>query len=417
MRVIKRRRVRGGLLTLAVAMGVAAVTPADMPWRNTAATATVAESTAATSTTATSTTATSTTATSTNAADHTRLRALLHRLTTVDGAPGALVEVRNRHGGSSVLTSGVADVKSHAPIHRDSRFRIGSMTKSFVATVVLQLVGEHRVALDAPVERYLPGVVRGHGNDGRRITVRQLLQHTSGVPDILDYLTPREILKDPLAHHDTRDLVNIALAHPPTFKPGTGWRYSNTGYLLAGMLIEKVTGHTYGEEIRRRIIAPLGLRETYVPGDSSSIPGPHPRGYVRPGEDAPLMDLTGINPSVAGPSGSMISSGTDLNRFLDALVRGRLLRPAQLRQMMNTRPTGNPDGRAYGLGLESRPLPCGGISWGHTGDVLGYETIGGATVEGRQATVMANVDPGGTDAQDDDMRAAVQTALCGSRHP
>ncbi|MGW7753654.1 serine hydrolase domain-containing protein [Streptomyces violaceusniger] len=400
MNVIKRRRVRGGLLTLAVAMGVAAVTPANMPWRNTAVTATAA---------------TSTTATSTNAADHTRLRALLRRLTTVDGAPGALVEVRNRHGGSSVLTSGVADVKSHAPIHRDSRFRIGSVTKSFVATVVLQLVGEHRVALDAPVERYLPGVVRGHGNDGRRITVRQLLQHTSGVPDILDYLTPREILEDPLAHHDTRDLVNIALAHPPTFKPGTGWRYSNTGYLLAGMLIEKVTGHTYGEEIRRRVIAPLGLRETYVPGDAPSIPGPHPRGYVRPGEDAPLMDITEINPSVAGPSGSMISSGTDLNRFLDALVR--LLRPAQLRQMMNTRPTGNPDGRAYGLGLESGPLPCGGLSWGHTGDVLGYETIGGATVEGRQATVMVNVDPGGSDAQDDDMRAAVQTALRGSRHP
>ncbi|GAA3365771.1 hypothetical protein GCM10017744_069830 [Streptomyces antimycoticus] len=420
MNVIKRRRVRGGFLTLAVAMGVAAVTPAGTPWRNTAATATAAESgvaepTAAKSTTAESTVAESTVMGFTDAADHTRLRALLRRLTTVDGAPGALVEVRNRHGGSSVLTSGVADVKSHAPVRRDSRFRIGSVTKPFVATVVLQLVGEHRVVLDAPVERYLPGVVRGHGNDGRRITVRQLLQHTSGVPDYLAHLTPQEILEDPLAHHDIRDLVNIALAHPPTFEPGTGWRYSNTGYLLAGMLIEKVTGHPYGEEIHRRIIAPLGLRETYVPGDALSIPGPHPRGYARPGEDAPLVDITKINPSVAGPGGSMISSGTDLNRFLAALVRGRLLRPAQLRQMMNTRPTGNPDGRAYGLGLESRPLPCGGLSWGHTGDALGYETMAGATVEGRQATVMVNLDPGGSDAQDDDMKAAVRTALCGSR--
>ncbi|MEV5777288.1 serine hydrolase domain-containing protein [Streptomyces antimycoticus] len=420
MNVIKRRRVRGGFLTLAVAMGVAAVTPAGTPWRNTAATATAAESgvaepTAAKSTTAESTVAESTVMGFTDAADHTRLRALLRRLTTVDGAPGVLVEVRNRHGGSSVLTSGVADVKSHAPVRRDSRFRIGSVTKPFVATVVLQLVGEHRVVLDAPVERYLPGVVRGHGNDGRRITVRQLLQHTSGVPDYLAYLTPQEILEDPLAHHDIRDLVNIALAHPPTFEPGTGWRYSNTGYLLAGMLIEKVTGHPYGEEIHRRIIAPLGLRETYVPGDALSIPGPHPRGYARPGEDAPLVDITEINPSVAGPGGSMISSGTDLNRFLAALVRGRLLHPAQLRQMMKTRPTGNPDGRAYGLGLESRPLPCGGLSWGHTGDALGYETMAGATVEGRQATVMVNLDPGGSDAQDDDMKAAVRTALCGSR--
>ncbi|WP_345436919.1 serine hydrolase domain-containing protein [Actinoallomurus vinaceus] len=398
--VVKRKRALGGALTLAVAVGVAVgVSAGNDVLRRDAATVTAAGSTAAEST---------------GAAGHARLRELLQRLTTVDGGPGALVEVRNRRG-SSVLTSGVADVKSHAPVRRDSRFRIGSMTKPFVATVVLQLVGEHRVVLDAPVERYLPGVVRGHGNDGRVITVRQLLQHTSGLPDVLTYLSPQEILKDPLAHHDTRDLVNIALAHPPTFKPGHGWRYSNTNYLLAGMLIENVTGHPYGEEIRRRIITPLGLRETYVPGDASAIPGPHPRGYVRPGEDAPLMDITAINPSIAGPAGEMISSGTDLNRFLGALVRGRLLRPAQLREMMRTRPTGNPDGRAYGLGLESRPLPCGGLYWGHGGNIFGYETAGGATVDGRQATVMVNLDPGGSDAQDEDMKAAVQTALCEAR--
>ncbi|WP_413798913.1 serine hydrolase domain-containing protein [Streptomyces iranensis] len=394
MNVVKRRRVLSGGLTLAVGAGVSAATArgvaaaprsGDTPRQNTAADRTP------------------------------RLREILHRLTTVDGVPGALLETRNRHG-STVLTSGVANVKSHAPMPRDSRFRIGSMTKPFVATVVLQLVGEHRIALDAPVERYLPGVVRGHGNDGRIITVRQLLQHTSGVPDILDYLTPREVLEDPLAHHDTRDLVNIALAHPPTFEPGTGWSYSSTNYLLAGLLIERVTGHTYGEEIHRRIISPLGLHETYVPGDDPTIPGPHPRGYARPGGNAPLMDITAINPSVAGAGGSMISSGTDLNRFLDALVRGKLLRPAQLRQMMTTRPTGNPDGRAYGLGLESRPLPCGGLYWGHGGDIPGYGTVGGATVDGRQATVMVNLNPGGTDAQDADMKAAVQTALCAGHH-
>ncbi|MFG2023245.1 serine hydrolase domain-containing protein [Streptomyces sp. NPDC048825] len=396
--MIKHKRATGGLLTLAVAVGVAVGAPTDddAPRQNAAATVTAAKST--------------------NTAEHARLRELLHRLTTVDGGPGALVEVRDRRG-STVLTSGVADVKSHAPVRRDSRFRIGSMTKTFVATVMLQLVGEHRVALDAPVERYLPGVVRGHGNDGRLITVRQLLQHTSGVPDILDHLPPQEILKDPLAHHDTRDLVNIALAHPPNFKPGTSWRYSSTGYLLAGMIIESVTGHTYGEEIRRRIIAPLGLHGTYVPGDASAIPGPHPRGYVRPGEDAPLRDITAVNPTVAGAAGEMISSGSDVNRFLDALVRGKLLRPAQQRELMRTRPTGNPDGRAYGLGLESRPLPCGGLYWGHTGDFLGYETAAGATADGRQVTVMVNLGPGASDAQSDDMKAAVQTALCEGRSP
>ncbi|MFB7713989.1 serine hydrolase domain-containing protein [Streptomyces sp. NPDC056105] len=395
------KRARGGALTLAVA---ACVMGGSLPGNAATAAAT----------------ATTTTAHSTHTADDAQLRALMHRLTTADGAPGALLATRDRRG-SSVLTSRVADVDSQAPVRGDSRFRIGSMTKPFVATVVLQLVGKHRVDLDAPVERYLPGVVRGHGNDGRVITVRMLLRHTSGLPDYLDYLNPQDFLKDPLAHHDTRDLVKLALAHPPTFdkpgaKPGSEWHYSNTNYLLAGMLIEKVTGHPYGEEIRRRVIEPLGLHDTSVPGDATSIPGPHPRGYVRPGEDAPLMDITAFNPSIAGASGEMISSGTDLNRFLDALVRGKLLRPAELNAMMRTRPTGSDNDRAYGLGLESRRLPCGALYWGHGGDIFGYQTAGGATTDGRQATVMTNVDPGGTDAQDHDIEAAVQTGLCEERH-
>jgi D-alanyl-D-alanine carboxypeptidase len=128
------------------------------------------------------------------------------------------------------------------------------------------------------------------------------------------------------------------------------------------------------------------------------------------------MDFTLINSSVAGAPGSTISSGTVLVRFLGALVRGRLLRPAQLREMMRTRPTGGPDGSAYGLGLESDPLPCGGLYWGHDGGILGYQTLGGATVDGRQATVMVNLYPGETDAQDHDTKAAVQTALCEDRH-
>ncbi|MFD9502370.1 serine hydrolase domain-containing protein [Streptomyces sp. NPDC060035] len=392
--MIKHKRALCGALTLAVAVGVVGGIQPGSVFAATAAKSTPAQST--------------------NSADEARLREILHRLTTVDGGPGALVEVRNQHG-RTALTSGVADVNSQTPVRGDSRFRIGSMTKPFVATVVLQLVGEHRVALDAPVERYLPGVVRGNDNDGREITVRQLLQHTSGLPDYLDHLNPQDVLKDPLAHHDTRDLVNIALTQPRTFKPGYGWSYSNTNYLLAGMLIEQVTGHPYGEEIRRRIIQQLGLHETSVPGDDTAIPGPHPRGYVRPGEDAPLMDLTAINPSIAGASGDMISSTGDLNQFLDALLRGRLLHPAQLKAMMKTQPTGDPDGRAYGLGLESRTLPCGGLYWGHGGDIFGYETVGGATIDGRQATVMVNLDPGGTDAQADDMEAAVQTALCAGR--
>ncbi|MEV8320188.1 serine hydrolase domain-containing protein [Streptomyces sp. NPDC059900] len=388
--MLKHKRALGGALTLVVAMGMAgSVLPA------TAAAATGAQSTVGKPARHT---------------DEARLRALLHQLTTVDGAPGALAEVRDRHR-SRVLTSGVADIESRTPVHRDSRFRIGSMTKTFTATMMLQLAGERRIDLDAPVERYLPGVVRGHGNHGRKITIRQMLQHTSGLPDFLAYLKPQDVVRDPMAHHDPRDLVKLALAHPPTFKPGTDWKYSNTGYLLAGMIIEKVTGRSYGEELQRRIVKPLHLHGTSFPGDDPAIPGPHPRGYAQPGPNAPLLDVTAVNPTVGGAAGGIISSGTDINRFMGALLGGKLLRPTQLKQMMTTRPTGGSDGRAYGLGLESKPLPGGGRYWGHTGDFLGYETAAGATFDGRQATVMVNLGPGASDAQSDDIQAAIETAL------
>ncbi|WP_327334260.1 serine hydrolase domain-containing protein [Streptomyces anulatus] len=409
--MITRKRAFRGALTLTVALGFAAAAlPAGAVERTPTAERTPAAEAAYARVTAP---APSNAAASSSSSDA-RLRELLHRLTAVDGAPGAFAEMRDRRG-STVLTDGVADVKRRTPLDPDSRFRIGSMTKTFTATAMLQLVGERRVHLDAPVERYLPGVVRGHGNDGRRITVRQLLQHTGGLPDFLDHFDPRDIVMDPLAHRDPLDLVNIALAHPPEFAPGAGWSYSNTGYLLVGMIIERVTGNTYGEEIERRVIEPLGLSETSVPGDDPTIPGPHPRGYVRPGDDAPLLDITEVNPSVGGAAGGMISSGSDVNRFLGALLGGELLHPAQLGEMMRTRPTGGSDGRRYGLGLESKPLPRGGRYWGHTGDFLGYETAAGATVDGRQATVMVNLGPGSSDAQSDDIQAAVETALSRGR--
>jgi D-alanyl-D-alanine carboxypeptidase len=401
--VIRHKRALGGALTLAVAIGSVSAAALAVPRSRTTA------SMSATRSSSVSSSASVSSSVSSSGAEG--LRKVLRRLTTEDGAPGALVRVGDRRG-STVLTSGVANLNTGAPVTGDSRWRIGSVTKTYVATVVLQLVAEHRVALDAPVDRYLPGVIHGNGNDGRKITVRELLQHTSGLPDVLTYLKPQDIVAHRYDHHDVTDLVNIALAHPPLFAPGTNWSYSNTNYLLAGMLVKKVTGHPYGEEIRRRILKPLGLHTTYVPGDRTKIPGPHPLGYVRPGENATPMDVTELNPSVAGASGEMISSASDVSRFFSALVGGRLLPRAELREMMTTRPTGGSAGRAYGLGLERRQLPCGGVYWGHDGDILGFETETGVTTTGRQATVMVNLDPGGSDAQDEDLRTALTTALC-----
>ncbi|NDU75180.1 serine hydrolase [Actinomadura sp. DSM 109109] len=345
----------------------------------------------------------------------TGLQKVVGTLTGPDRAPGALARVHDRHD-RVTATGGVADIRTNAPVNPRSRFRIGSVTKPFVATVVLQLAGEGRVELDAPVERYLPGVVRGADNDGREITVRQLLQHTSGLPDVLDHLSPLEVLDDPLRHREARELVDIALPHPREFEPGKGWGYSSTNYILAGMVVESVTGRPYGAEIRRRVIRPLGLHDTFVPTDSPGIPGPNPRGYVRP--RAELVDITRLNPTVAGAGGGMISSASDLNRFLASLLRGRLLKPAQLREMLTTRPTGRTSGSRYGLGLEWTPVrnssTCGDGYWGHGGDMLGFSVRTGATTRGRQATVMVNLNPGGGPALDRAMKAALPDALCGT---
>ncbi|WP_067825301.1 serine hydrolase domain-containing protein [Nocardia inohanensis] len=344
--------------------------------------------------------------------DYSDARGVLERLTTADAAPGALLAV-NGPRGRAVLKSGVADIETRVPMADHSRFRVGSMTKMFVSTVVLQLVGAGEIALDAPIERYLPGLVIGNGNDGRAITVRQLLQHTSGLPDYLDYVDLLEVVKNPLAQYDPQQLVRTALAHPPLFPPGSGWSYSNTNYVLAGMLIEKVTGRPFQEEIDRRIIEPLALHDTSAPGNRSTITGTHPRGYAKPGDA--LVELTDFNPSIAGASGEIISSTADLNIFLRSLLTGRLLQPTELQAMMTTRATGDASGNAYGLGFMSSPLPCGGTYWGHNGDILGFSVISGATTDGRTATVMVNLAPGGSDTKNADMRTALNTALCDSR--
>lgn len=346
--------------------------------------------------------------------DYPELRAVMQRLTTESGAPGALAVVSDRRG-RTVITSGVGDLDTGAPPPRKSRFRIGSVTKTFTATVVLQLVGEGRIDLDAPVERYLPGLVRGNGNDGRLISVRHLLQHRSGLPDNLTPQLLQEVIAHPFEHRDALELLKRALERPNLFKPDERFGYSNTNYLLAGLIIEKVTGHRYGDEVRRRIIRPLRLRDTYTPGDRTGIRGPHPAGYIRTGPGQELTEFTRYNPSVAWAGGEIISSGRDLNRFFAALLAGRLLGPAELREMTQTRPTGRPSGDEYGLGLERTSLPCGGDYWGHEGDSLGFSVITGATTGGRQVTVMVNLSPGGTAAQDDDMETAVATALCEDR--
>ncbi|MER7701913.1 serine hydrolase domain-containing protein [Kitasatospora sp. NPDC097605] len=321
------------------------------------------------------------------------------------GAPGALGAVRYLDGRSRSYTAGVGDVSTGAKVPRDGQVRIGSNTKTFTAAVVLQLVGEGRIRLDAPVERYLPGVVDGSG-----ITVRQLLQHTSGLPNYTRYLG------DDVRLYQPRELVEIALRHPADFAPGEGWAYSNTNYVLAGLVVQEVTHRPLAEEIDRRVIRPLGLRHTYfpAPGDTA-IREAHPHGYYRESAGGPLIDITDMDPSWAWAAGQLVSTTSDLNRFFGALVDGELLRPAQLAEMRRTVDAGKPfaPGAKYGLGLVSSPLSCGGVSWGHGGSIPGYETRGGATEDGRAANITITVQPD-DEATARRLEAAVDAALCGA---
>ncbi|AXB44950.1 serine hydrolase domain-containing protein [Amycolatopsis albispora] len=290
--------------------------------------------------------------------------------------------------------SGVAEVGTSKPVPRDGRFRMGSNTKTFVAVVVLQLVGEGRLSLEDKVADLLPGVVTSPGGD--QITVRQLLQHTSGLHNYtadLPVATEQDFLEHRFEEADPAQLVKDAMAKPPEFAPGTSWNYSNTNYLLAGMVIEKLTGNPWAAEVRSRILVPLGLRDTYSPGARTGLAHPHAHGYtVWPGTTK-VVDTTELSPTWAGAAGDMITTTDDLSRFWRALLGGKLLRPAEFAEMRRTVPAKTwqetDPGSAYGLGISSTPLSCGELSWSHGGDIHGFATRNGYSGDGRRGVVVS----------------------------
>ncbi|HEX3813900.1 MAG TPA: serine hydrolase domain-containing protein [Mycobacteriales bacterium] len=342
--------------------------------------------------------------------------AAIHRA----GAVGAIAEQQGNRAGTA--RAGQAKLGSDRPVPENANFRAGSTTKTFVGTVVLQLVGAGRLSLDDTVDHWLPGVVSGNGNDGRKVTVRELLQHTSGIYDYGDdaAFAPRlgsaaGYLQNRFNSYSLEQLVAVAMKHKPNFAAGTSWSYSNTNYTLAAMIIQKVTGHSWTSELRRRITEPLNLRHTYVPGDVPFIAGPHADGYQQFDDAKRPTDVTTLNTSFAGSSGSIISSTADLNRFFRALVGGRLLAPAQLREMEKTVAVpddfGLPAGSRDGLGLFRVPLSCGGYYWGHPGDAPGYQTVSGVRADGRRSVVVSSTGSGTIPVELGDL-TLVNHALC-----
>jgi D-alanyl-D-alanine carboxypeptidase len=307
------------------------------------------------------------------------------------GLPGA-VALASGPGSHWAGAAGLADVATGEALTPAHRFRIQSVMKIFVAIVVLQLVDEEVLALDADADPVAGGV-----------TVRQLLSHTSGLPnyhdDIVELFEPYRT--DP-AHRwplGPRELLAVALDKPRLFPPGEGWAYSGSNFLAAGLLVEEVTGATLREELRRRIFEPLGLSATDLPGETSATDG-LARGYFPP--DNPLIpgtdwvDATELDLPFNWAGGGVVSTGRDLARFLQGLLGGELLPPHLLAEMLRTVPSDWEESDAYGLGIEQMTSvmgkvgsPCG-PAWGHLG--LGnYTVIALASEEGnRQAVVLAN---------------------------
>ncbi|WP_214415400.1 serine hydrolase domain-containing protein [Sphaerisporangium fuscum] len=331
-------------------------------------------------------------ASSVSAGAHESVQRQLDRLTTQDGLTGAVLSVRERDGRTRTWTSGTAERGTGKPmVGGDGRFRTASVTKSVTAVTVMRLVADGKVDLDERVEHYLPGSLHG-----ARVTVRQLLQHTSGLPeyfDLVDWSKPAT----------PADHLALALTRKPVGKPGERWFYSNTNYLVAGMLIEKVTGKDFRQVTKDGVLK--GLRGTYWPKNGElGIRGEHAHTYgVSPlNPKAGETDLTRLPGHVFGAAGGLVTTPDDLNRFWQA-VPDRTLRT----MLAGAVPASDPKGSHYGLGLYTYPLSCG-TAWMHDGGLPGVRVLSGRVRNGRAATVYVT----GTPKSDQHLFSALDTALC-----
>ncbi|WP_369148988.1 serine hydrolase domain-containing protein [Streptomyces sp. R44] len=314
------------------------------------------------------------------------------------GVPGVFAEVRDS-GRVWRGASGVADVATGRPVTPDMLQRVGSITKTFTAAAILQQVEQGRIRLDAPIADYLPDLIPGER--GRKITVRMLLNHTSGIPDHIRYAFPSLQVPSPKSLDDNRfrqfsraELIELGLSAPPAAEPGTApGVYSNTNYHILCELLETVTGERAEDYITRNVILRAGLKHTYFP-TGTDIKGPHARMYESLwGLIDPPRDYSVYNMSWVAGTADLVSTMNDLNRFFGELLDGRIVSRASLAEMQRTTPVIALDGStvAYGLGLERFDIPGCGTFWGNTGTVWGAGTMSVTRSDGtRQMSIAIN---------------------------
>ncbi|MDR8408852.1 beta-lactamase family protein [Nonomuraea sp. 3-1Str] len=320
------------------------------------------------------------------------------------GMPGVYAEVREA-GQVWRGASGVADLETGRPVRPDMRQRVGSITKAFTAAAILQQVEKGRIRLDAPIGHYLPKLVPG--DRGREITVRMLLNHTSGLAEYLTYafpslakypslpdISPKSLDDNRFRRFPPTELIRMGVTAPATGEPGgTPGVYSNTNYLLLGELLEQVTGTTAEQYITQNVIKRAGLRHTEFPA-GPRIKGPHPRmyeaffGLIDPPRDYSVYDMSWV-----GVSASLVSTMEDLNRFYDRLLAGKIVKRSSLAQMQRTVPVISQTGQKidYGLGLQVKTTDCGTF-WGNDGSAWGAATASWTRADGkRQMSVAMNL--------------------------
>jgi len=310
------------------------------------------------------------------------------------GPPGYQARIGNGHRVRRTA-AGLADIGTGRRMTGRDQFEAGSNTKTFTAVLILQLVDRGQVELDAPVSTYLPGVVP----DVAGVTVRMLLNHTSG---LYNYTEDPDLFADmennPQHVHTDQELLAIAAKGESYFAPGQGWHYSNTNYVMLGMIAQKLTGKSMPTLVRERITRPLGMKHTYYADPRAVHTGPgfaHGYGVKFAGPTPVRVDTSSWTLGWAGAAGAVISTTDDLATFFSAVLRGELFSKTQLAQMKTTvaLPEGYPVQGGYGLGLMRLDSPCGTV-WGHGGDTVGHHSSAMATPDGRNTvTTDANAEP------------------------